>query len=181
MPHESTIYNPNGMSIGLALSVKVTVVAKPLYTCPLFAQRSEQIMCTNKIYLKVGGSCHRFRETAWCLTQIRSKNVNNKPKCNALLRAFRVLFYRESVPEDRRYMMENTFFEVLLVCGWNSRSVCFCFLSFVAWVCVCVLVGLSRVMSWFYLLFLAYGQLSVLSVQLSVNCYCLWLLIAGAK
>ena len=34
-------------------------------------------------------------------------------------------------------------------------------------------------MSWFYLFFLAHGQLSVLcslTVQLRVNCYCLWLL-----
>jgi len=48
------------------------------------------------------------------------------------------------------------------------------------------LVGLSHVMSWFYILFLAHGQLLVLcrpslTVQLIVNCYCLWLLIAGAK
>ena len=63
--------------------------------------------------------------------------------------------------------------------------VCVLCVFFSSLTCVRVyLIGLSCIMSWFYLLFLAYEQLSVLcslSVQLSVNCHCLWLLIAGAK
>ena len=66
---------------------------------------------------------------------------------------------------------------------FTTLCVCFVFFSPLSWI-MCVLVGLSRIISWFYLLFLAYGQLSVLcslTAQLSVNCYCLWLLIAGAN
>ena len=71
----------------------------------------------------------------------------------------------------------NTVYIYYFVC------VFLCFLSFVAWVVYVCLVG-NCVMSWFYLLISAHGQLLVLcslTVQLSVNSYCFWLLIAGAK